>query len=777
VATIAVWAPDVVGVLWTLIAAAIVMAPALHAGVSLGPVDLLSRFGLNEHAGVAVHNSIQADQIQQFVPWTDLAWHQMHAGHLPLWNPYNLLGMPLAFNWQSSVFSLPTLLSYAFPVRYAFTVIVLVRLMLAGTGLYTLCRVLGVGPLAAAFGGMVFELSGPILDHAAWPHVAVTCWAGWIFAFTVLLVRGRHRLRDSALLAVSVAMAVYGGHPESLVVLGVALLVFLLVWLPVRAKQEHGAVARPVGRVVVAGACGLALGAPLLLPGAQLGLGSVRRNGTGVAAFPVAHLPNLAAAGLQGLDFTTSAYVGVTALALGAVGVWAARRRPEAWAFVAVAVISLALTFFSPVDHLFGLIPGGHTVTWNRAVMLMALGMAVLAAFGIDAVARFDADRSAKEQRALAWWVLGAFGVGAAVVLVLAAAAVLGISHIKRHAGGLVWPGIEAAAGLVVAAALWWALRRPTGQAPARHARSGHDRPRAPGLAGAVGRFGAVALFAVEAAFLLSTGEPYWSVNSEYFPTNPGIATLQSFVQNGLVGYGSCRALAYLTESKAEVGFRPNANVGYRVRVMAVYDPILPTSYLRAWQAAGGEPTPPSLEQLGIFCARITNTTQAREFGVRFILLPYGKIGPPGTVPGGIVDHEELYSVPGAADATAVPLGPSGAEPPPTAAGPPVPVTTPDPASWRLSVDASAPSLLRLRLSAVPGWRATIDGHSADLRSWASGSMLEMRVPAGHHVVELHYWPRLFSLGLVLAAAVLALFVVAVVAVLVRNRRRRVAAT
>ena len=53
--------------------------------------------------------------------------------------------------------------------------------------------------------------------------------------------------------------------------------------------------------------------------------------------------------------------------------------------------------------------------------------------------------------------------------------------------------------------------------------------------------------------------------------------------------------------------------------------------------------------------------------------------------------------------------------------------------------------------------------------------MLEMRVPAGHHVVELHYWPRLFSLGLVLAAAVLALFVVAVAAAVVRNRRRVVA--
>ena len=139
---------------------------------------------------------MQADQIQQFVPWTSLAWHQVHSGHLPLWDPYNVLGMPLAFNWQSGVFSIPALVGYLFPVSFAYTAVVLTKLIIAGTGAYVLCRVLRLGPLAAAFGGTAFELSGPMIVHAGWPHTSVTCWAGWILAAGIGLLRQSHHLRN-----------------------------------------------------------------------------------------------------------------------------------------------------------------------------------------------------------------------------------------------------------------------------------------------------------------------------------------------------------------------------------------------------------------------------------------------------------------------------------------------------------------------------------------------------------------------------------------------------
>ncbi len=230
-------------------------------------------------------------------------WHgtRSTAASLPLWNQYNVLGLPLAFNWQSSVFSVPTLLSYLFPVRYAYTAIVLVKLIIAGH------RRLRAVPGSRTWSAErslrrdgLRVVGARSIDHAGWPHTAVTCWSGWILAAVVLLVRGRHRLRDTTLLGLFLAFAVYGGHPESLVVLGCRRARVRRRVGTGAGSHGQGPVARPLVRLLVAGLCGLGLSAPLWLPGAQVGLTSVRNNGSGVATFPLSHLPDLVAAGSPG---------------------------------------------------------------------------------------------------------------------------------------------------------------------------------------------------------------------------------------------------------------------------------------------------------------------------------------------------------------------------------------------------------------------------------------------------------------------------------------------
>ena len=87
----------------------------LAHGASLGPFDWLSRYGLSAKPGVAIHDRQSFDQITEMIPWTSLAWTQVHHGQLPLWNPYSVLGMPLAFNWQAATFSLPALVATCSP--------------------------------------------------------------------------------------------------------------------------------------------------------------------------------------------------------------------------------------------------------------------------------------------------------------------------------------------------------------------------------------------------------------------------------------------------------------------------------------------------------------------------------------------------------------------------------------------------------------------------------------------------------------------------------------
>jgi hypothetical protein len=52
--------------------------------------------------------------------------------------------------------------------------------------------------------------------------------------------------------------------------------------------------------------------------------------------------------------------------------------------------------------------------------------------------------------------------------------------------------------------------------------------------------------------------------------------------------------------------------------------------------------------------------------------------------------------------------------------------------------------------------------------------MLEARLPQGHHVVELHYWPELFTVGIAAAAVVLVGFATAGAVVFVAARRREI---
>ena len=96
------WLPDLFGLAWVIVAAVVVMAPALAHGWSLGPFDQLNRLGLSQHFIHAVKEPAPhfqtSDLIREMIPWTALAWTQVHSGILPLWNPYSGLGA----HWHST---------------------------------------------------------------------------------------------------------------------------------------------------------------------------------------------------------------------------------------------------------------------------------------------------------------------------------------------------------------------------------------------------------------------------------------------------------------------------------------------------------------------------------------------------------------------------------------------------------------------------------------------------------------------------------------------------
>src|SRR5262249_34309194 len=69
----------------------------------------------------------------------------------------------------------------------------------------------------------------------------------------------------------------------------------------------------------------------------------------------------------------------------------------------------------------------------------------------------------------------------------------------------------------------------------------------------------------------------------------------------------------------------------------------------------------------------------------------------------------------------------------------------------RLHVTTPAATTLIARITNMPGWQATVNGHEVPLHPWNLG-MQQVTVSAGASTVTLTYWPPLFTLGLRLAA-------------------------
>ncbi len=714
--------------------------PALVHGASLGPYDQLAKYGLSSRPGTVVHYTGPGDQIEMLIPWTTLAWTQVHHGHLPLWNPYSGLGMPLVFNWQSASFSVPALLGYLVPVHLAFTVAQVATLVIGGTGVYVLGRVLRLGVLGATTAAVVYELSGPFMGWLGWPNAAAMSWGGWLFATAILIIRGRHRSRDIALFAVFLACAVYAGQPETVVLFVMALAAFTVVFMVGRRRTAPGPtpVLRPVVDLVVAGAAGAALSAPLALPGLQLASTSVVRVVSSYGALPGRDLRNLLFQGFDGLPVAgnrwfgnsiypeTAVYVGIIALCLVALGVRTRWRRPAVPALVVTALAMAAVSYLSPVVSAINQVTGLRSVAWHRAVQPMVLALAVLAGMGLEVLV------TAHQRRLVLRWAAGAFaGAGAMVALVW----FVGRGRLPSFEAGIrarsfIWPVIEIGVGLLVVGALAVAGRRSS--------------PRHTAPWGGVGRWAGLALLLCETAFLVAAGAPLVSSSPTYLVPTPAETALRQAVGSSLVAFG-----ARDCHTPPTLGMHQDVNVVYGVRELADWDPMTPEALFRSLKASTGQPAG-AVDAPLILCPAIDSAATARRYGVGFVLEHAGAARPTGTVFVSTLGAEKLYRVPQGAAATLTPLAPGGGPPAVDAPGTPVAVSHPDAATWMLTTRSRGATELRLHLTDVPGWHATIDGHTLALASF-SGAMIQARLPGGRHDVELRYWPTTFTDGIVLA--------------------------
>ena len=791
---------ETTAVVWLLVCPAGFLAPALSHGKALGPYDLLQELGLTSVVHPHVHNAVASDQIQQFIPWQVLSWLQVHAGIFPMWQPANLLGMPLASNFQSAPFGLAIAVGYAFPLALAHSATIATELVVAGTGTYVLCRVLRLGVLPSLAGATIFELSGAFTIWLGVYEADVCSLIGWILAASVIVVRRRRRAAPSVLLAIGLALAFAAGEPQIDVFLVLFVGVFAAVVVLARSQEvDEAGAPTPGTRSVDArkallahlGALVVAAGlvAPIYLPAGQVLTSSARVYGPYVSSLPPHDLTHLLFVGYNGVPtnlasiigpddlYVSMVYVGSVGLVLALVGLVWLRRRPEVRAFTILTVVLLVVLFAPPVAAIMRHIPEAKVFRLDLGTTFLDFGFAMLAAFGAQALVVTTPGSTEHLQRAPGtdWLVrsltdrlLVAGTLFLAIVLaVLEVLLGIGLDHLTHpqssvRQASFLWPSIGVAALALVALARF-ARGQRAGAAGLRRS------PAQAALARVVdtlaGRGGLALLVGIEATFCILGGAWFVSSTPDPLPVTPAIAALRHDTRGQLVAMGTCPSL----HSFPDLGVMPDVNAAYGIDELVDYDPIMTTQYYAALGGLlGTSKTPPAGEN-ALFCPEVSSVRTARFFGAAYVLEPPGVPGPRGTRLVARIRGEGLYAVPRSGRATLVTLarGTGGSEDgrwsnawEGSRSAPPAvqPARESLAGTWTVEVDAHVRSLLVLRVTAVPGWHATLGGRPLRLHTYDT-LLLSAVVPPGRHVVELDYAPRLLGVGLVVAAVAGALVV------------------
>ncbi len=848
-------------------------APALDHGLVFGSFDAALHAGIGRSLAASVHNSVGADQARQDAVWMQLNWTAIHSGHLPLWNRFNELGLPELANVQSAAFSLPSLVAYAFPLRVAYGISVLAKILLAGSGCYACARVLGTSRATALFAGVVGELAGPSAAWAGWPQAGVACFTGWLLAFVLLVVRDP-RPRHVAGLALVVAFALAGGFPEVAALLAAVGLAVAAGAIVAQWRSGSAGAAdvprrlRPLAALVAGPVIGTALAAPVWLP-----LWPVFHASTSTLRAPQ---PSLAAATVPlfvdptwfGLPtgtgnwfgpsnyYETAAFVGPAVLSLALLALLRRARRPEVLSIgAAMTLLTLAAYGTPGLRHALVSIPLVGTITFGRGLLLIDAMLAILAAVGLDALVR-------GRPRVDGWLALAA---GWAATGIAARAA--GGDHLSAGARALRLDGLWAAvAGLgaltVVAAACSIRDRLVTGR-DRRDTGAGRAGSRRVATI-AVGTAVAL-LLGAQAGSLVAASASINTWSHAYLPENAAIRGLLRAAGTRLVALGG----GHGPGQAPHLGLFPELNAAYGLRELAGYDAMTPKLLEAAWVRFAPVPDLASHELAGdvtSFSPALTSVAEARYFGVSYVLEPSrpprrlavdarhtvaaalrrdgvtsaaivtGVLDDlewlleqplvakrfPATVPSFLTAYLAVVaSAPGDLPTPPTPLGveaarrtsalakhdptlersleaalttapldglikaarlgdevlyhvpgPAGARVPAGGGLATSDLTYTGNASAAVSLALTHAAWVTLAVNDEPGWSASTAGAVLPVRRDPSTGELEVRAPAGRHVITLDYWPEGLSLGLACASAAAVVFGVLVVPL---RWRRRVA--
>lgn len=334
------------------------------------------------------------------------AWRE--SGSLPTWDPSGFGGRPLVGNPQAGLFYPPVWLIWYLGVPAALGWLTVGHLVFAGFGAYRLALRLGVGRFAATLAGVSFAAS-PYLLAQVWeghyPHIWAASWFPWVGLAATRLCSNENNAVVS--LALATALCALAGHPQEPFYLALALgLVALIDSIAAGRSGRWQAGLFRGTRWLGAGVLTLALVSVEWIPDLLTAEWTLRGEATSVRAAGRYHLDLLnvfqlftpfALGGPADYFGSTNYWETVFSFGLVTLGLacWAVIRENQQRPVRAlVALVGLAVVFsFGRGLGLFSLaywcVPGISAFRVPARMLFLAqLGISLLAALGLDALAR-----------------------------------------------------------------------------------------------------------------------------------------------------------------------------------------------------------------------------------------------------------------------------------------------------------------------------------------------------------------------------------------------------
>ncbi len=359
-------------------------------------------------------------------------------GTMPLWNPYQLGGMPLLGDVQVAPFYGPNLL---FDLLYrgrdlpyiAFELLVVAHYALGALFLFAYLRRLDVRVAAALVGAIGFEFNGFFVGHRGhYNMLAVAVWLPgvlWLLDCAWFAKSPRRAVAWAVAAGLALSQMAMAGHPQATLYCALTVIAYFLYrWI---GQLRQGQAVDWISRLRMpllfglAGTIAVGLAAIALLPAIELLDRSLRNSPTYSFVAQFSLLPrNLIGLlmpeflGWSGTEFRI--YAGILTLVLAVVA-WIVpnQARPERlfWGIAVLVALMTALGGFTILHGLvYRFVPGFTSIRVStRAFFIANLSLSILAAFGVESLLNTLAT---KELRRLQTLVRGA-GALLAVVLLL----------------------------------------------------------------------------------------------------------------------------------------------------------------------------------------------------------------------------------------------------------------------------------------------------------------------------------------------------------------------